>query len=236
MNRIIISLLLIVPLAGASVIKTSACDRGNCCDVTINDRDNSYRMSCNRPNTDVRLTVSDPRGRHMFTQSLQRSGRLDRSVTARHSFKMDVRSGGSGHQKTVVVKEQPRRNEVIVVKEQPRRNEVVVVKENRGGRRSGSPSFHYEEPDCYDIGSGRFSIQYQTGEVLVEGRCHRRDRDGEFLFYNDFGDVWMRVNYNRDRAERIECRDRRGHWRNVRSEDDCFNDYGVRTIRRRSRR
>ena len=46
----------------------------------------------------------------------------------------------------------------------------------------------------------------------------------------------MRVNYNRDRAERIECRDRRGHWRNVRSEDDCFRDYNVRTIRRARRR
>lgn len=226
MKRYIIPLLLIVPLASASIIKTSACDRGNCCDLTIDDRDNSYRMNCNRPNTEVRLSVSDPRGRHDFSQSLQRSGRLDRSVTARHSFRMDVRSGGSGHQQTVVVKEQPRRNEVVVVKESGRRND----------RRSDPARFHYEEPDCYDIGSGRFSIQYQTGEVLVEGRCHRRDRDGEFLFYNDFGDVWMRVNYNRDRAERIECRDRRGNWRNVRSEDDCFRDYDVRTIRRRSRR
>jgi hypothetical protein len=225
MKKIILLFLLAVPLTHADIIRTKACDRGNCCNLTINDRDDSYSLNCDRRNTEVILSVSDRRGRHEFNQVLRSDrGRLDRRISRQHSFRMDIREVRGRH-------------ETVVVKEGPRRHETIVVKDNsRPRRRSGPARIHYEEPDCYDIGSGRFRIEYESGEVLVEGRCHRRDRDGEFLFYNDFGDLWMRVNYHRDRAERIECRDRRGHWRNVRSEDDCFRDYDVRTIRRARRR
>lgn len=226
MKKNILLLLLVVPFIHADIVRTRSCDRGNCCEITINDRDDSYNLKCDRRGTDVFLSVSDRRGRHEFNQLITSDrGRLDRRVSPHHKFKMEIRERRGGSNKTVVVKEQPR-------------HQTVVVRDNPPPprRRSGPARVHYEEPDCFDIGSGRFRVEYETGEVLVEGRCYRRDRDGEFLFYNDFGDLWMRVSYNRDRAERIECRDRRGHWRNVRSEDDCFRDYNVRTIRRARRR
>ena len=48
-------------------------------------------------------------------------------------------------------------------------------------------------------------------KMFSRGECMRGEKERNFEFYCNNGDVWMKIDYRRDRADRIECKDPRSN-------------------------
>ena len=87
----------------------------------------------------------------------------------------------------------------------------------------------FAEPRC-DRHDRIHAERYDNDQKMYSrGECYRGEKERKFDFYCDNGDVWMQIDYRRDRADRIECKDpKRGKYfaaRSVRECEDLHRDY-----------
>ena len=90
----------------------------------------------------------------------------------------------------------------------------------------------FAEPKC-DRHDRIHAERYSNDQKMYSrGECYRGEKERKFDFYCDNGDVWMQIDYRRDRADRIECKDpKRGKFfaaRSVRECEDLHRDYNRR--------
>lgn len=84
----------------------------------------------------------------------------------------------------------------------------------------------FAEPKC-DRHDRIHAERYSNDQKMYSrGECYRGEKERKFDFYCDNGDVWMQIDYRRDRADRIDCRDpRRGKFFAARSISECEDLY-----------
>ncbi|MDY6332583.1 MAG: hypothetical protein SPL52_13850 [Fibrobacter sp.] len=84
----------------------------------------------------------------------------------------------------------------------------------------------FAEPKC-DRHDRIHAERYNNDQKMYSrGECYRGEKERKFDFYCDNGDVWMQIDYRRDRADRIDCRDpRRGKFFAARSISECEDLY-----------
>ena len=74
---------------------------------------------------------------------------------------------------------------------------------------SAAISCKFAEPKC-DRHDRIHAERYDNDQKMYSrGECYRGEKDRNFDFYCNNGDVWMKIDYRRDRADRIECLDPR---------------------------
>lgn len=67
----------------------------------------------------------------------------------------------------------------------------------------------YAEPKC-DRQDRVQMERYQNGQQMYSfGQCIRGEKERNYNFYCTNGDIWMRIDYRRNQADRIECYDPR---------------------------
>ncbi len=70
-------------------------------------------------------------------------------------------------------------------------------------------SCRFAEPKC-DRHDRIHAERYDNDQKMFSrGECMRGEKERNFDFYCNNGDVWMKIDYRRDRADRIECMDPR---------------------------
>ncbi len=70
-------------------------------------------------------------------------------------------------------------------------------------------SCKFAEPRC-DRNDRIHAERYDNDQKMFSrGECMRGEKERNFDFYCNNGDVWMKIDYRRDRADRIECMDPR---------------------------
>ena len=63
-------------------------------------------------------------------------------------------------------------------------------------------------------------------KMYSRGECYLGDKERRFDFYCSNGDVWMQIDYRRDRPDHIDCKDpRRGRFFSARSIGECEDLY-----------
>ena len=84
----------------------------------------------------------------------------------------------------------------------------------------------FAEPKC-DRHDRIHAERYSNDQKMYSrGECYRGDKERKFDFYCDNGDVWMQIDYRRDRADRINCMDpKRGKYFAARSINECEDLY-----------
>ena len=84
----------------------------------------------------------------------------------------------------------------------------------------------FAEPKC-DRHDRIHAERYNNDQKMYSrGECYRGEKERKFDFYCDNGDVWMQIDYRRDRADRIDCKDpRRGKFFAARSISECEDLY-----------
>lgn len=87
----------------------------------------------------------------------------------------------------------------------------------------------YAEPKC-DRHDRIHAERYDNDQKMYSrGECFRGEKERRFDFYCSNGEVWMQVDYRRDRADRIDCMDPRRHKffaaRSIRECEDLHRDY-----------
>ena len=84
----------------------------------------------------------------------------------------------------------------------------------------------FAEPKCdsYDrIHAERYD---NDQKMYSRGECYRGEKERKFDFYCSNGEVWMQIEYRRDRADRIECMDpKRNKFFVARSVGECEQVY-----------
>ena len=80
----------------------------------------------------------------------------------------------------------------------------------------------FAEPKC-DRHDRIHAERYSNDQKMYSrGECYRGEKERKFDFYCNNGDVWMQIDYRRDRADRIDCRaPRRGKFFAARSISEC---------------
>lgn len=69
----------------------------------------------------------------------------------------------------------------------------------------------FAEPKC-DRHDRIHAERYDNDQKMFSrGECMRGEKERNFEFYCNNGDVWMKIDYRRDRADRIECMDPRSN-------------------------
>ena len=83
-------------------------------------------------------------------------------------------------------------------------------------------SCKFAEPKC-DRHDRIHAERYNNDQKMYSrGECYRGEKERKFDFYCNNGDVWMQIDYRRDRADRIDCKDpRRGKFFAARSISEC---------------
>lgn len=72
-------------------------------------------------------------------------------------------------------------------------------------------SCKFAEPKC-DRHDRIHAERYDNDQKMFSrGECMRGEKERNFEFYCNNGDVWMKIDYRRDRADRIECKDPRSN-------------------------
>lgn len=89
-----------------------------------------------------------------------------------------------------------------------------------------SVSCRYAEPRC-DRHDRIHAERYGNDQKMYSrGECYRGDKERRFDFYCSNGDVWMQIDYRRDRPDHIDCKDpRRGRFFSARSIGECEDLY-----------
>ena len=92
-----------------------------------------------------------------------------------------------------------------------------------------SVSCRYAEPRC-DRHDRIHAERYDNDQKMYSrGECYRGEKERKFDFYCNNGEVWMQIDYRRDRVERIECMDPKRHKyfvaRSVSECEDVHRDY-----------
>ena len=87
----------------------------------------------------------------------------------------------------------------------------------------------YAEPKC-DRHDRIHAERYDNDQKMYSrGEYFRGEKERRFDFYCSNGEVWMQVDYRRDRADRIDCMDPRRHKffaaRSIRECEDLHRDY-----------
>jgi len=85
----------------------------------------------------------------------------------------------------------------------------------------------FAEPKC-DRHDRIHAERYDNDQKMYSrGECYRGEKERKFDFYCNNGEVWMQIDYRRDRADRIECMDPRRHkYFAVRSISECEDFHG----------
>ena len=80
----------------------------------------------------------------------------------------------------------------------------------------------YSEPKC-DRHDRIHAERYENDQKMYSrGQCIRGEKERNYDFYCSNGDAWMRIDFRRDEADRIECMDpTRGKYYAVRSIREC---------------
>ena len=80
----------------------------------------------------------------------------------------------------------------------------------------------YSEPKC-DRHDRIHAERYENDQQKYSrGQCIRGEKERNFDFYCSNGDLWMKIDYRRDEADRIECFDpERGKYFAARSIGEC---------------
>ena len=66
---------------------------------------------------------------------------------------------------------------------------------------------YYSEPKCDRHDRIHVERYDNDQQKYNRGECYRGDKERGFDFYCSNGDVWMRIDYRRDRVDRIDCYD-----------------------------
>ena len=87
----------------------------------------------------------------------------------------------------------------------------------------------FAEPKC-DRHDRIHAERYNNDQKMYSrGECYRGEKERKFDFYCNNGEVWMQIDYRRDRADRIECKDPRRKTffaaRSVRECEDLHRDF-----------
>ena len=87
----------------------------------------------------------------------------------------------------------------------------------------------FAEPKC-DRHDRIHAERYSNDQKMYSrGECYRGEQERTFDFYCNNGEVWMQIDYRRDRADRIECKDPRRKTffaaRSVRECEDLHRDF-----------
>ena len=90
-------------------------------------------------------------------------------------------------------------------------------------------SCKFAEPKC-DRHDRIHAERYNNDQKMYSrGECYRGEKERKFDFYCNNGEVWMQIDYRRDRADRIECKDPRRKTffaaRSVRECEDLHRDF-----------
>ena len=104
---------------------------------------------------------------------------------------------------------------------------------------SAAISCKFAEPKC-DRHDRIHAERYDNDQKMYSrGECNRGEKERNFDFYCNNGDVWMKIDYRRDRADRIECLDPRTKKffaaRSVRECEDAMNRVRPEPPRKRHR-
>ena len=80
----------------------------------------------------------------------------------------------------------------------------------------------YSEPKC-DRHDRIHAERYRNDQQMYSrGQCIRGEKERNFDFYCSNGDVWMKIDFRRDEADRIDCFDpRRGKFFAARTIQEC---------------
>ena len=69
----------------------------------------------------------------------------------------------------------------------------------------------FAEPKC-DRHDRIHAERYDNDQKMYSrGECYRGEKERKYDFYCTNGEVWMQIDYRRDRADRIECMDPKRH-------------------------
>lgn len=69
----------------------------------------------------------------------------------------------------------------------------------------------YAEPKC-DRQDRIHPERYPNDQKMYSrGECYRGDKERKYDFYCENGEVWMRIDFRRDRVDQIECMEPRRH-------------------------
>ena len=87
----------------------------------------------------------------------------------------------------------------------------------------------FAEPKC-DRHDRIHAERYDNDQKMYSrGECYRGEKERKFDFYCNNGEVWMQIDYRRDRVDRIECMDPKRHKyfvaRSVSECEDVHRDY-----------
>ena len=74
---------------------------------------------------------------------------------------------------------------------------------------SAAISCKFAEPRCDRHDRIHVERYDNDQKMFSRGECNRGEKERNFDFYCNNGDVWMKIDYRRDRADRIECLDPR---------------------------
>ena len=87
-------------------------------------------------------------------------------------------------------------------------------------------SCRYAEPRCDRHDRIHVERYGNDQKMYSRGECYRGDKERRFDFYCSNGDVWMQIDYRRDRPDHIDCKDpRRGRFFSARSIGECEDLY-----------
>lgn len=99
----------------------------------------------------------------------------------------------------------------------------------RASLRHAPVSCRFAEPRCDRRDEIRPERYGNDQKMYSRGECHRGDKVRRFDFYCSNGDVWMQIDYRRDRPDRIDCKDPRHQKffavRSIRECEDIYDDY-----------
>ena len=87
----------------------------------------------------------------------------------------------------------------------------------------------FAEPRC-DRHDRIHAERYDNDQKMYSrGECYRGEKERKFDFYCSNGEVWMQIDYRRDRADRIDCMDPKRHKffaaRSIHECEDIHRDY-----------
>ena len=84
----------------------------------------------------------------------------------------------------------------------------------------------FAEPKC-DRHDRIHAERYDNDQKMYSrGECYRGEKERKFDFYCSNGEVWMQIDYRRDRPDHIDCKDpRRGRFFSARSIGECEDLY-----------
>jgi hypothetical protein len=90
-------------------------------------------------------------------------------------------------------------------------------------------SCKYAEPKC-DRHDRIHAERYNNDQKMYSrGECYRGEKERKFDFYCTNGEVWMQIDYRRDRPDQIKCMDPKRHKffaaRSINECEDVHRDY-----------